>query len=234
MSSQLAIILCLLSFIVLIYPSIEFSQNLFSGDFRAPQAPNGIPASYQASYVQHKWDATGISHISTGMIYADQTAHRLRMDVTYGSVIASSFFDYAKANSDGTIPNYVYTLSPSTAVAGSCAHYNVTPAYPLFPSTILADYQATFSGLVTDDLFYANREPLQAWDILFGGVVSVTFFLDSNKTVVRMDFSSPSRSTFTTTRLFNIVPGSPAANIFANPCPTESPTPTSSSGRRSI
>ncbi|CAF1081250.1 unnamed protein product [Adineta ricciae] len=235
MPSSIMYILCsFFSFTLLFHPSSGSSQHLFAGDFRAPQAPAAILAEYQASYVQHKWDATGISHISTGMIYAGQANNRLRMDVTYGGVIASSFFDYAKANSDGTVPNYIYTLSPSTATAGSCAHYNSTPAYPLFPPTILADYQATFAGLITDDLFYANRGALQAWDILFGGMVSVTFFLDSNNTVVRMDFSSPARSTFTTTRLFNIVPGSPTANLFANPCPTDSPTPTSSSGRRSV
>ncbi len=52
----------------------------------------------------------------------------------------------------------------------------------------------------------------------------------------RMDFSSPVRSTFATTRLFNIIPGTPAANLFANPCPTGTsiPTPLTSGGSRSI
>jgi hypothetical protein len=43
-----------------------------------------------------------------------------------------------------------------------------------------------------------------------------------------MDFSSPTRSTFATTRLFNISPGPPAANLFANPCPTGPTTPATS------
>ena len=49
-----------------------------------------------------------------------------------------------------------------------------------------------------------------------------------------MDFSSPDRSTFATTRLFNIIPGPPAENLFANPCPTEAPTPITSGGSRSF
>ncbi|CAF1142529.1 unnamed protein product [Adineta steineri] len=234
MSACFPMVFCFLSFISLFYPTTEFSNNLFVGDFRAPQPPNSILAEYQAAYVQHKWDGTGISHVASGMIYAGLSEGHLRMDVTYDSIIASSLFDYTKANSDGTVPNYVYTLSPSTASTGSCALYNVTPAYPLFPPTILADYHATFAGLVNDNLFYANREPLQTWDILFGGMISVKFFLDNNNTLVRMDFSSPERSTFTTTRLFNIVRGKPATNLFANPCPTGSPTPTTSGGSRSI
>ncbi|CAF2476377.1 unnamed protein product [Rotaria sp. Silwood2] len=229
-------IFCFLSFVTVFNPSVGYSQRLFASDFRAPQPPDSIVAEYQASYVQHKWDGTGISHIGSGMIYASLSLRRLRMDVTYGGVIASSFFDYANANSDGTIPNYIYTLSPSAATAGSCTFYNVTPAYPLFPPNILAASSATFAGLVTDNLFYANQEPLQAWDILFGGTTSVTAFLDKNNTVVRMDFSSPSQSTFTTTRLFNIIPGSPAANLFSNPCPpgSSTPAPISSGGSRTI
>jgi len=55
----------------------------------------------------------------------------------------------------------------------------------LFTPSILADSQATFSGLVTDDLFYANQEPLQVWSLLFGGTTSVKAFLDNNNTLVR-------------------------------------------------
>ncbi|CAF3480611.1 unnamed protein product [Rotaria sp. Silwood1] len=236
MPSFTMFILCFLSFVTLFNRSIGFSQRLFASDFRAPNPPNSIVAEYQASYVQHKWDGTGISHIGSGMIYASLSLGRLRMDITYGGVISSSLFDYANANSDGTIPNYMYKLSPSTATAGSCSYYNVTPAYPLFPPNILVASQATFAGLVTDNLFYANQEPLQAWDILFGATTSVTAFLDKNNTLVRMDFSSPSFSTFTTTRLFNIIPGAPAANLFSNPCPTGSstPAPISSGGSRTV
>lgn len=82
-----------------------YTQELFASDFRAPPPPSKILAEYQASYVQHKWDETGISHISSGMIYASLTLGRLRMDVTYDGVIASSLFDYSKINPDGSIPN---------------------------------------------------------------------------------------------------------------------------------
>lgn len=78
-----------------------------------------------------------------------------------------------------------YTLSPNTATAGSCAFYNVTPAYPLFPPDMLVQYHATFSGLVMDNLFYASEEPLHAWDILFGASTSAKAFLDINNTLVR-------------------------------------------------
>lgn len=84
-----------------------YSERLFASDFREPNPPNNVVAEYQASYVQHKWDNTGISHISSGMIYASLTYKRLRMDVVYDGVIASSLFDYEHPNSDGTIPNYM-------------------------------------------------------------------------------------------------------------------------------
>lgn len=78
-----------------------------------------------------------------------------------------------------------YTLSPNTATAGSCSSYNVTPAYPLFPPDMLVQYHATFSGLVTDNLFYASEEQLHVWDVLFGGSTSAKIFLDRNNTLVR-------------------------------------------------
>ncbi len=100
-------ILGFLSFLTFFYSSIGYSQVLFASDFRSPEPPNSIVAEYQASYVQHKWDGTGISHIASGMIYASLAVKRLRMDVTYGGVIASSLFDYANPNTDGSIPNYM-------------------------------------------------------------------------------------------------------------------------------
>jgi len=180
--------LCIYFFLIislLFQPIRGYSERLFASDFRAPQQPNSIIAEYQAAYVQHKWDGTGISHISTGMIYASLSFKRLRMDVTYNGTIASSLFDYAKPNSDGTIPNYIYTLSPSTSTAGICTCYNVTPAYPLFPPNILVTSQATFGGLVYDNLFYADQEQLHTWDLLFPPSTSVTVFLDKNNTLVR-------------------------------------------------
>jgi hypothetical protein len=78
-----------------------------------------------------------------------------------------------------------YTLTPSTAVAGTCTSFNVTPAYPLFPPNILQASQATFAGLHEDDLFYAGKGQLQVWDLLFGGSTSVKVFLTANNTLVR-------------------------------------------------
>jgi hypothetical protein len=100
-------VLRFLPLMVLFNPSIGYSPNLFAGDFRAPSPPSAIVAEYQASYVQHKWDATGISHIGSGMIYANLAIGKLRLDIAYGGVISSSLFDYANANNDGTIPNYM-------------------------------------------------------------------------------------------------------------------------------
>lgn len=171
--------------IIFIESIVSYSERLFASDFRAPQPPNSVIAEYQAAYVQHKWDGTGISHISTGMIYASLTFKRLRMDIIYNSTIASSLFDYANPNSDGTVPNYIYTLAPSTSKQGECTCYNVTPAYPLFPPDILVSSQAAFGGLVIDNLFYADQEPLHVWKLLFGQSTSVTVFLDKNNTVVR-------------------------------------------------
>lgn len=78
-----------------------------------------------------------------------------------------------------------YTLSPTSASNGTCTNYNVTPAYPLFTPNILIESEATFAGLVDDDLFYANREPLNAWDVLIAGAISATVFVDNNNTLVR-------------------------------------------------
>lgn len=97
----------LIAFTALICSALGSSEGLFASDFRAPSAPPNIVAEYQASYVQHKWDGTGISHIGSGMIYASLTARRLRMDIAYQGVISSSLFDYEHQNSDGSIPNYM-------------------------------------------------------------------------------------------------------------------------------
>ncbi|XP_037042053.1 uncharacterized protein LOC119078581 [Bradysia coprophila] len=199
----------------LLYSTSGTSERLFSSDFRAPNPP-AVLAEYQASFVQHKWDASGISHIVSGTIYANLRRQRLRMDITYDGVIASSLFDYENANIDGTVPNYIYTLSPTIASPGVCAQYNVTPAYPLFPPNILIDSDAAFTGLATDNLFYSDQQPLWSWGLSIGGV-SVTVFLDRNNTAVRIDFSAPG-GTFTTTRLFNIIAGSPNDTLFEYPC----------------
>ncbi len=96
-----------LFFTALIYSSAGYSERLFASNFRAPEPPSAVVAEYQASYVQHKWDGTGISHIGSGMIYASLSLQKLRMDVTYNGIISSSLFDYAHPNSDGTVPNYM-------------------------------------------------------------------------------------------------------------------------------
>jgi hypothetical protein len=87
------------------------SVELFASDFRAPSPPSAVSADYYASYVQHKWDATGISHIGSGSIYASVAQRRLRMDVLYQGSFASSMFDYSKQNADGSVPNHVYVRS---------------------------------------------------------------------------------------------------------------------------
>lgn len=76
------------------------------------------------------------------------------------------------------------TLSPTIGSAGVCAQYNVTPAYPLFPPNILIESDAAFTGLITDNLFYSDQQPLQSWALSIGGV-SVTVFLDRTNTSVR-------------------------------------------------
>ena len=63
MPTLFTVIFCFLSFAALFSPSIEYSERLFASNFRAPQPPNSVVAEYQASYVQHKWDGAGISHI---------------------------------------------------------------------------------------------------------------------------------------------------------------------------
>lgn len=103
MNKNITILLLLASFIY----SSNGTSRLFSSDFITPSPPNSVVAEYQASFVQHKWDATGISNIVSGTIYASLGLQRLRMDITYDGIIASSLFDYANANIDGTVPNYM-------------------------------------------------------------------------------------------------------------------------------
>ena len=94
-----------LLFVATLHLSFQ-SERLFDGNFRPPLPPE-IVAEYEASFVQHKWDRTGISNIASGMIYANIALLRLRMDLTHGGVVASSLFDYNRTNIDGTIPNYM-------------------------------------------------------------------------------------------------------------------------------
>ncbi|KAJ6633235.1 hypothetical protein Bhyg_16556 [Pseudolycoriella hygida] len=218
----------LLSFANLLYLSAGSSKWFFDSNFSKPDPPM-LVAEYYANFVQHKWDATGISNIASGTIYANLEVGRLRMDLTHDGVVASSLFDYSNANQDGTVPNYMYTLAPTTASNGTCAQYTVVPAYPLFTPDILIQSEATFVGLVNDDLFYVHREPLNAWDVLIAASISATVYVDSNNTLVRMDFSTPMLNTFTTTRLFNIKANRPANNLFDNPCPE---VPVDSGARR--
>ena len=96
---------CALPLLALIHVISGSSQKLFASDFSAPQPPAALLVDYQATYVQHKWDATGITHIGAGTIYASTTAGKLRMDVAYEGNLASSLFDYSRANADGSIPN---------------------------------------------------------------------------------------------------------------------------------
>lgn len=86
-----------LSFVTFIYYSTGTSVRLFSRDFRTPKPPHSILAEYQASFLQHKWDATGISNIASVVIYANLALQRLRMDLTHDGIIVSSLFDYANA-----------------------------------------------------------------------------------------------------------------------------------------
>lgn len=97
----------LLILTTLIYSSIGTSERFFSGDFQTPSPPESVVAEYRASFVQHKWDTSGISHIVSGTIYANIGLQRLRMDLTYDGNIVSSLFDYANTNTDGTVPNYL-------------------------------------------------------------------------------------------------------------------------------
>ena len=100
-------VVIIILFSLLVTSSDGFTEELFANDFCAPDPPKTILADYQASYVQHKWDGTGISHISAGTIYASLSIRRLRIDVTYDGIIASSLFDYSKMNPDGSVPNFM-------------------------------------------------------------------------------------------------------------------------------
>lgn len=90
----------------MLYSSSGTSKWFFDSSFRTPEPPL-LVAEYQANFVQHKWDGTGISNIASGIIYANLEVGRLRMDLTYEGVIASSLFDYSNPNQDGTVPNYM-------------------------------------------------------------------------------------------------------------------------------
>lgn len=96
----------ILSFATLLYSSTGTSKWFFDSNFQTPEPPL-LVAEYQANFVQHKWDATGISHIASGIIYANLEVGRLRMDLTYDGTIASSMFDYSIPNPDGTVPNFM-------------------------------------------------------------------------------------------------------------------------------
>lgn len=102
----------ILSFATFLYSSTGTSKWLFDSNFQTPEPPL-LVAEYQANFVQHKWDGTGISNIASGTIYANLEVGGLRMDLTHDGIIASSLFDYSNSNQDGTVPNYMWVYSAS-------------------------------------------------------------------------------------------------------------------------
>jgi hypothetical protein len=111
---------------------------------------------------------------------------------------------------------------------------SVAPFILLFPEDILAQSNAVYGGVQHDDLygpvdtwtFHVSSSRENCWPlrefmtIQMRDSLQVTFFLDSNNTLVRYDFtSSDPLRTFATTRFFNIITGPVDARVFETSCP---------------
>jgi hypothetical protein len=99
----------------------------------------------------------------------------------YEGVIASSIFDFKNTTSDGLVANYISSFTESLVQQPQCNTYYVAPGFPLFTSGILRDNGSVFMGIVHDQLY----GPVSAWQIMYGGVLPVTIYLDRNSTFVR-------------------------------------------------
>ncbi|KAJ9639322.1 hypothetical protein H2199_006355 [Coniosporium tulheliwenetii] len=187
------------------------SRNLFSSAFQQPEPPL-IGDEFKANWNQHKWDPN-VSHIASGYIYNSPSNQKVRADVTSDSGFASSLFDYTNISSEGLVSNTLYNLEPCIAAPPQLWQGYVNPTFPLFSTDILVTSNAVFGGIV-DDQFNGK---VASWNIMYGGGIPVTVYLDACNTLVGWDSFINGSRTRIITRFFNIVIGKLDPKYFCFP-----------------
>lgn len=148
-------------------------------------------------------------------MYSSPSQGKVRVDLSYDSFFGSSLFDFTKVNERG-IFNTQWLLSPSiTSAPELLADYVGQPAFPLVQADLLVTSNAVYAGVVEDPDF----GELTRWNILYGGGLPTTVLVGSDNLIHGYDFWDPNERTYATTRLFNIVPGKIAKDVFEFPTP---------------
>lgn len=94
-----------------------------------------------------------MSHIVSGYWYNSAANLAVRIDETYQGAYGSSLFDYSDMTADGLVKNYQTTIGPSVGSNASCFNdYVALPGFPLITPEFLQNANATFGGVVDDDL----------------------------------------------------------------------------------
>ncbi|KAJ9608254.1 hypothetical protein H2200_007242 [Cladophialophora chaetospira] len=189
------------------------SYAAFTSTFKEPAIPQ-VVTNFKSHLIQHKWDEN-VSHIVTGYMYNSATHGLVRVDEVLDGALGSSLFDYRNA-SDGSALNKQWLVGPSVGSKPTCFSERVSmPGFPLVTAGILQTNGATFGGVVQDQwVGYA-----QSWDLLYGGAISVTIYLDVKNVLLGFDFFGPGRRTKVITRFFNIMIGEIDIGVFENfPC----------------
>ncbi|KAF8151797.1 hypothetical protein B0H34DRAFT_678339 [Crassisporium funariophilum] len=153
-----------------------------------------IPRFYSSDF--HKFDIN-VNHIISGYIYLSPSQKKARVDAAGDGFLEASFFDFNNSTADGTVANVILSFEGGVT----------QPAYMhIFFNPSSKPSQKTS--------WFCKTQSLQE-----GGSLQVTFFLDTNNTLVRFDFAaSDTLRSFATTRFFNIVQGTINSTVFENSC----------------
>ncbi len=139
----------------------------------------------------------------------------VRVDEAYDMNIGSSLFDYNNQSAKG-VSNVVWLLSPPiNSQPTFFSGYVQNPGFPLLQSDLLVQSSAVYAGVSVDPDFGS----LDTWNFLFGGSIPVSAFVDGNGVVHGYNFWDPNQRTYVITRLFNIVTGTIAKDVFDFPRP---------------
>ncbi|KAF9560591.1 hypothetical protein CPC08DRAFT_818173 [Agrocybe pediades] len=183
--------------------------KFYSSTFTNPVPPL-IQTEFRANFMQHKFDVN-VNHITAGFPEPAEDPWRQCQRRS----LEISMFDFRNTTGNGTLVANTLLTFDTGAVNPTCSSFFVAPFVELFPADFLAQSNAVFAGVQQDDLYGA----VDTWTFHKGDDLQVTFFLDSNNTLVRFDFASSNElRTFATTRFFNIIPGPVNATVFESSC----------------
>ncbi|KAG7051952.1 hypothetical protein JMJ77_0002563 [Colletotrichum scovillei] len=179
-------------------PAFPPSMITFSAGFEQPQPPL-IKPDYQASFVQHKWNAN-LSHITTGYIDNFPSGAFVRVGEAYEGQISWSSFDYSNVSESGLVDNTLTTYGWNSTTPSVWRGY-VNSNFPIFRDDILVEAGAVYEGLIRRDFV---PSPVAAWSIMYQGAIPVTVYVNECNIVVGYDYFAPDLRTRVIMEFFNI------------------------------